>query len=179
MVGTVRSLILSCLAIAGLAACAGPIKTDLHSLGPGMADTGVLAWASAPTGNAAPVLDEARQEVSGVLVAKGFGFSDVAPYSVSLGLSERPGDMAVAAEDGVSLSPAKRRRLLQDCEDRIFRLRVTIVDRATGLVRYDGAAEEAHCKAGLNEVLPRLARLAVADLAQPRGEHRILSRGRD
>ena len=174
------SAMMLCLFVLGTTACAGPVETRLRSNGQGLGEVRQLMWSMPPGAAAAsPALVEAQTQVAEALKQEGFSFHADAPLSVSLGLAERPGAIAVSLEDGAALSPAKQHRLLQSCDDRILRLRVSIVDRATGEVRYDGQAQEAHCKASLADAVPRLARLAVADLARPGGDRRVLSSGRD
>jgi hypothetical protein len=137
-------------------------------------------WAPLPGGEIpAPQMIQAHGTLADALREKGFTFALEAPLSVSLSLSERPAGVALKTGNDAAFSPAKSRHLLQSCRDRILRLRVVMIERTSGAIRYAGDAQEAHCKARLSDVLPRLARLAVADMESPSGERRIVTSGLD
>ncbi|MDQ4421358.1 hypothetical protein OOT33_13090 [Sphingobium sp. DEHP117] len=181
------------------AACAGPVETHLRSAGAGVASDTALMWAPLPVEVQAQTAD-ARAALSDALREKGYRIVDDAPLALSMGLAERPAGIGVTkgqgealsmglAErpagigvtkgQGEALSPAKQRRPLQSCADRMLRVSISITDRTSGDTRYAGSAEEAHCHARLAEALPRLARLAVADMARPAGARLVQSAGRD
>lgn len=170
----------------GLSGCSGPVETRIMAGGPGIPGRSTLMWADGQAGS--PLEVRARSDVEAALRQQGFVFSDDAPVMVTLGLAERPGGIGLQegrAADGTpiaagpALSPGKRRRLLQSCADHIVRLSLGLLDRAGGAVLYSGSAQEAHCHAGIADVTPRLARLAVADLRAPSGERIVLTRARD
>lgn len=162
------------------AACAGPVETRIHVAGAGVAQQQALMWAPLPAGaGASAEVEQARGALGAALEAQGYRIAEEAPLALALGVSERPAAIALTTGKNAALSPAKEDRPLQSCADRMLRLRVSITDRATGETRYTGAAEEAHCHATLSEALPRLARLAVADMASPAGARLVQSAGRD
>ncbi len=176
----IPSVLLSCLALMGASGCAGPVEARLRSQGAGVGDDRLLMWAPSPAGEAlTPHMEQAREMFSAALRDRGFSFAAEAPLSVSLSVSERPADIAVSTGNDAAFSPAKDHRLMQSCQDRILRLRVVMIERTSGEIRYAGDAQEAHCKAGLDDALPRLAKLAVADMDEPRGERRVTTPGRD
>lgn len=160
------------------AACAGPVESHLRSSGAGVASDTALMWAPLPVEVQAQTAD-ARAAVSQALADKGYRIVEEAPLALAMGVAERPAGIGVTKGQGEALSPAKQRRPLQSCADRMLRVSVSITDRASGDMRYAGSAEEAHCHATLDEALPRLARLAVADMAQPAGARLVQSAGRD
>lgn len=160
------------------AACAGPVETRINAAGAGVAPQQALMWAPLPAGASAEV-EQARTALANALQTQGYRIVDEAPLALSLGVSERPARIGLTMGQGAALSPAKEDRPLQSCDDRMLRLRVSIVDPVSGETRYSGAAEEAHCHATLTEALPRLARLAVADMASPAGARLVQSAGRD
>lgn len=172
-----------CLILALLlapAACAGPVETRISAAGAGVAQQQALMWAPLPAGaSASAEVEQARVVLGAALQTQGYRIVEEAPLALALGVSERPAAIALSSGKNAALSAAKQDRPLQSCADRMLRLRVSITDRATGETRYSGAAEEAHCHATLAEALPRLARLAVADMARPSGERMVQSAGRD
>ena len=160
------------------AACAGPVETRINAAGAGVAQGQPLMWAPLPVGTGEEAA-QARAALGTALGTQGYRLIDDAPLMLTFGLSERPAHIGLATGQDAALSPHKRRRLLQSCADRMLRLSISIIDRASGETRYLGSAEEAHCRAGLGDALPRLSRMAVAEMARPSGEQVRFSAARD
>ena len=164
----------------GLGGCAGPVETHVRSGGAGVRGAAQLMWAPGPDGETPPpMLAGAQKAMEAALRKRGFQFGDAAPVMVAIGVAERPAGIALKGAADEALSRAKRRRLFQDCADRLLRMTVSLTDSASGETLYHGEAQEAHCQAALDEVLPRLAASAVADIAAPGTEHRRFTLARD
>ena len=128
-----------------------------------------LAWASGPAGKGEPpTVDRAlRVAVVKELQDRGFRFSDDAPAIISAGFAERPASISLEGAAGRMLSDGKKQRLLQNCLDRIMRVRIAIIDRVSGENLYTGNAQESHCHAQAIDVIDRLAKDAVSDIHAP------------
>lgn len=143
-----------------LSACAGPIETRTGSdrAAPLAATPVQLVLAGAPEAIAAPTL----AAVSAALGRHGFTSAPDSPARLTVALSERPATMALLAADGRALSPAKRRRMLQNCADRSQRLLLVLETPGAAPVR--AWAEETHCHGALEQSIAPLAEQAVAAL---------------
>ncbi|MCB2014414.1 MAG: hypothetical protein R3E11_07515 [Sphingobium sp.] len=128
-----------------------------------------LAWASGPAGKGEPpaVYGALRAAVEKALQDRGFRFSDDAPAIISAGFAERPASISLEGTAGRMLSDGKKQRLLQNCQDRMMRVRIAVIDRASGENLYTGNAQESHCHAQAIDVLDRLAKDAVSDIHAP------------
>jgi hypothetical protein len=163
------SLILPLALALSVGACAGPVETRIASAGQGVT-AGALMWAPmAEDAQISPLHMAARAAVELQLGKMGYSFAADAPLMLSLGVSERAAGIVLRDGAGNALSPAKGKRLLQDCGDRMLRLSVNVVDRSNGASLYTGSAQEAHCHATLDEAMQRLSTGALADIGQPRG----------
>ena len=93
-----------------------------------------LAWASGPAGKGEPpaVYGALRAAVEKALQDRGFRFSDDAPAIISAGFAERPASISLEGTAGRMLSDGKKQRLLQNCQDRMMRVRIAVIDRARG-----------------------------------------------
>ena len=124
----------------------------------------------------------------------GYPVSSEAPYRIEIALAERAADVDVLAlaqsgaqpgaqtAAGSALSPAKTKRLFQDCKDQTHRLTLAVIAAAGQPVRPGVTrawAEEHHCKGTLAASLPALADQAVAALALTGGERITKRRGQD
>lgn len=170
------------IASLALSSCAGPVETRINAAGAGIATAQPLMLAPLAPGEEAarPGLVAGRQALGTALAAQGYRLAEDAPLAVTIGVAERPARISVSAGQGdTALSPAKKQHLLQNCDDRLMRVTVGIVDRASGDVRYAGSAEEAHCHAALTDAMPRLVGKAVEDMHQPAGARREFSLARD
>ena len=150
-------------------ACAGPVATHITSSGNGTVEPMALAWASVPAGKGpSPAIDGTlRAAVEKALQERGFHFSDDAPAIVSAGFAERPASISLEGQAGRMVSDGKKQRLLQNCQDRMMRVRIALIDRANGENLYTGNAQESHCHAQAVDVVDRLASEAVRDIHAP------------
>lgn len=158
-----------------VAGCSGPIETRIVSSGDGV--PGDARVAIRPYDMSAPHADwiAARDAVAATLAGKGRAIADGSPLIMDIAVSARAATTAVAGANGQSVSPARPHRLFQSCRDKVFRLAVVVVDRASGRLLYRGSAEEYHCRARLADTLAVLSRRALADIDHP-GSNRIESR---
>lgn len=163
-----------------IAGCSGPVRTEISSAGTGLAQGSAVMWA--------PVLEEqplradeqaARSAVTHALEQKGYRLAPDAPLLIDAGIAARNADIALDDGAGKRLSGDKGKRLLQNCKDRVLRLSVHIVERTTGATAYAGSAQEAHCRATLDDVLGRLSASAVADIAAPIGTRYAMTTAKD
>jgi hypothetical protein len=163
----------SFIALFLLASCSGPIETRISSTGPGVATpTSILGEkleAAAP--NAA-----ARDMVAAKLAERGFTLGDAGALQLHVAVSERDAAIAVATEKN-EISKAKRRKPLQSCADKEYRLAVALTRISDGALVYRGSAAEYHCKATLAQAMPALADSALTDLAAPKGDHVVTRTG--
>jgi hypothetical protein len=114
------------------------------------------------------------------LALKGFAISDTAPLHLEVTLDQRPASLALGSKAGPgSLSAAKRKKPLQSCDDKEYRLGVTLTRVADGAEVYKSRAAEYHCKMLIDEALPVLVDAALADLGQPRGSYAVLRKAKD
>lgn len=118
-----------------------------------------------------PLLARLRDSVAASLEQKGFRFAEAAPVILSVGVAERPGRVALVGEDGAALSAAQGQKGIGRCrKERLTRVAISMADSGTGQMLYRGSAQEAHCRATLDLLLPHLVESALADLAAPAGE---------
>ena len=167
------------LAIMGLSGCSGPIETRILSAGQGI-DGGISLVQTPP---ASPPLNAKAHELALAGLQKHVGLSAGEPsHQLTVTLSERPAALALHAGEKQAVrvvAAAKRRKPLQNCDDREFRLTILIMRISDGAVGYRGEASEYHCKASIEESLPHLVDAALADLRSPKGPHSLMRRGRD
>ncbi|WP_298283020.1 hypothetical protein [Novosphingobium sp.] len=167
-----RALCLVPLMLCGLAlsACAGPVATrsgfagaDRTGFGINAAD-GVAIVAAPGSGELSTA---ARAAVAAALSKRGQAIAADSPLRLTVSVSERSADMAIVSDDGATLSPAKRQRLLQNCTDRTQRLLLVLEGKDQPPVR--AWAEESHCHGTLDASLPALADQAVDALYRKEG----------
>lgn len=144
-----------------LAACAGPVETRTgadSSLPPSKVPVEVVLT-GVPDALSGPTL----AAIGAALADHGFATASQGAGRLTVALAERPAAMAVVSADGRTLSPAKRQRLLQSCEDRTQRMLLVLEMPDAAPVR--AWAEEAHCHGTLAQSVGPLATKAVAALA--------------
>lgn len=153
--------------LAVLGACAGPVETraGYDGLGLEMGGLGGLSAVAVVSTDAADgVSEQARTAVAEALGRRNVTSVVVQPGAprVTVSIAERPSSLAVLTDDGRVVSGAKRRRLLQNCEDRTQRLLLVLETAGAPPVR--AWAEEDHCKGEFTASLMPLAERAVAAL---------------
>lgn len=148
-----------------ITACAGPIETRIaiHQPATGIPATVSYSFVEGDTESAPLPLDPA---IKSAIASRLTGFSpapfDQANIIISYGFSDRPAASAIAGR-----SPAKRKRFLGGCADRIVRLSISLSSRTTGEQLYAASAEETHCRASAEDALPHLAAAILPNDAWP------------
>lgn len=154
-----------------LAACAGPIETRIDTaiaVPPAKGSTYLLSISEGPTAstqNDAAMLLDQRLTSQGLTRTMD---AETAQYVVSLGLADRPADVGYSA-GGEALATPKKKRALQSCSDREYRVTIAIMQVADGMESYRGSASEYHCKANLADVMPHLMDSALSGFAGQNG----------
>ncbi len=160
-----------------LAACAGPIETRISSSGEAAVSPQKIRLAPLPAESSGIIL-EARKLAAAALEERGFALDEDAALAVNVAVSDRPAKLAVKNGDSI-VAPTKRKKLLQNCEDREYTAMLMLTRVADGEQLYVGEAAEYHCKAALAKVLPSLIDALVSDIDGPRGEKQFFRVGRD
>jgi len=124
-----------------------------------------------------PLVDAVRRAVAEQLALQGHPVAEDGAARVVVGFAERPASLEVLGAKGAVLSAAKRRRALQDCADRTFRL--TLVAEGTGEAPGRAWAEEYHCKAAPGASVGPLAAQAVAALVGKGSARPAMRSGQD
>ncbi|MGB5076799.1 MAG: hypothetical protein WBO17_04905 [Sphingorhabdus sp.] len=170
--------ILPLLFFAALSGCSNSIETRVDSAGQSSSTPFNLSYdfsASRPA-----EMEAAHRAVVEALGAKGYVIAENAVAHLEVTLSSRPARLALGtAEHASSLSPAKKKKPLQNCDDKEYRLVVTITKLDGGSVIYRGSAAEYHCHLPLAQAVPLLVSAALSDLGRPRGNYSVSRRGKD
>ncbi len=162
-----------------LTGCAQTVTTRVAGEGAGLTPPARLAFLTADED--APATDEATAAaLANALRAQGYGFADDADYLIDFALAERPAALGITTTGSTApISAAKARKPLQSCKDNTHRLTVTVADRKTGTILYNGSAEEYHCKTTLAESRGALISAVIADLKKPGGVRMLKHAGRE
>jgi hypothetical protein len=118
----------------------------------------------------------ARDMVVAKLEEKGFTLDDAGVLQLHVAVSERDAAIALSSEKG-AIAKAKRRRPLQSCADKEYRLAVALTRISDGALVYRGSAAEYHCKVKLAQAMPALVDRVLADLAAPKGDYALTRSG--
>jgi hypothetical protein len=158
--------------------CAGKIETRISSSG--VQSPAAAQYMISTVTETSPELRSAHKLVAANMARKGFALAKEASLHLEITLDARPAALALGGKDGASsLSPAKKKRPLQSCEDREYRLGVTLTKVADGSEVYRGRAAEYRCKVSVSEALPTLVNAALADFGSPRGNYVLTRKGRE
>ena len=129
---------------------------------------------------ASPELRNAYTLVARNMEQNGFALAKAAPLNLEITLDARDAALALGSTDGPdALSPAKRKKPMQSCEDKEYRLGVTLTRVADGAEVYKSRAAEYHCKMPMAEALPVLVGAALADFGKPRGSYVVKRKAKD
>jgi hypothetical protein len=165
-------------AVALAAGCSGNIETRVSSSGVPAPDAQALMIST--VAETSPELRSAYRLVASSMAQQGFMLAKEAPLHLEITLDARPATLSLGGKDGhESLSPAKPRKALQNCEDREYRLGVTLTQVVDGSEIYRGRAAEYHCKVEMADALPTLVNAALADFGKPRGNYVVTRKGRE
>ena len=122
----------------------------------------------------------AQKLVSDALVSRGYSTAENGALHLEVSLAERPAALALGTAAGpASLAVAKRKKPLQSCKDREYRIGVALTQISDGALLYQSSAAEYHCNQTLAGALPELVKAALADMGNPRGSYAVKRTGRD
>jgi hypothetical protein len=153
-----------------VSACSSGVETRIASGGVTSPQTEPYMVSALPNSSAA--LQAGYALVGEGLAAKGFVTAAEAPLHLEVTVDERDASLALGSGAGPqSLAAPKRKKPLQSCADREFRLGITLTRVADGVEIYRGRAAEYHCKMSVTDALPALVDAALADFGQPRGSY--------
>ncbi len=160
------------------AGCSSNVETRVTSSGAQSPASG--PYIISTVAETSPELRSAYRLVAAAMSQKGFALAKDATLHLEITLDSRSAGLALGSKDGgSSLSPAKKKRPLQSCEDREYRLGVTLTRVGDGSEIYRGRAAEYHCKIAVAEALPTLVNAALADFGNPRGSYATWRKGRE
>lgn len=163
------------LAIA-VAGCSNIVETRVSS--GGVADLTPTTLSYDKDISKTPELKSAYDNVIQRLSQRGFKIADAGDAHLELSIASRPAALAVSAGND-SISSAKKRKALQSCADKEYRLLVVLTRISDGEELYRGSAAEYHCNMPLSDALPHLIDTALADLSAPRGNYILSRRAKD
>ena len=159
-----------------LAGCAGPMPTLFAGEAPAPAAPLPADFAPAADIGLSP---DQWQTVRRAVAVAGIAERQESGAILTATLTERSAQIGVTGADRVVIAPAKTHRALQSCQDRTYRLVLSLTDKGSGAVTRRGWAEESHCHDNLADALPRLASHAAEMLVRPASEGRKLYRRAD
>jgi hypothetical protein len=158
--------------------CSTGVETRVSSSGANQLPAG--SYMVAALAEAATDLRVARSLVAERLAQKGFIEAKEAPLHLEVTFDVRDASLSLGSSAGPgSISGAKKRKPLQSCVDREYRLGVTLTQIADGAELYRGRAAEYHCNMPAKEALPALVDAVLADMGQPRGSYVVKRNARD
>lgn len=171
-----------CIALIGgcalLTGCSTSIETRVSSNG--VSSPTAEAYMISTVAETSPELRSAYKLVAAAMAQNGFTLAKEAPLHLEITLDARPSTLSLGGKEGpASLSPAKRKKPLQSCEDQEFRFGVTVTKVGDGSEIYRGRAAEYHCKVEMADALPTLVNAALADFGKPRGYYILTRKGRE
>ncbi len=149
------------------AGCSSTIETRVSS--GGIQSPTAQAFMISTVAETSPELRNAYKLVAASMASKGFTLAKEAPLHLEITVDARPAALSLGGKDGPeSLSPAKPRKPLQSCEDREYRLGVTLTKVADGSEIYRGRAAEYHCKLEIAELAADAGQCGVGRFWQSR-----------
>lgn len=158
--------------------CGQTIETRVTSMGAPSATPAVFMIST--TEETPADVRRAYPIVAKRMATKGYSLAKEAPLHVQVTVDARNAALALGNKEGVSaLSSAKARKPFQNCEDREYRVGITLTRVADGTELFRGRAAEYHCKMTLADALPALVDAALSDLGAPRGSYIITRKGID
>jgi outer membrane PBP1 activator LpoA protein len=159
-----------------LAGCATKVETRVAS--GGVEGVNPREYMISTVEQTSPELRVAYRLVAKGLALRGFAIAKDALLHVEVTLDERAASLALAAQDG-TLAAAKKKRALQSCADREYRLGITMTQVADGNEVYRARTAEYHCQMSISDALPQLVDAALKDLGKPGGSYAVVRKGRD
>lgn len=142
-----------------LAGCATPV-TPAGS--PAPTPQGVSTYVLAtPRAEQSPIFAEVTAAVTTALAGKSYRESSVGRFRLELGFSSRPVPLEVVREDGRGRSGRKPLRRPVLCQPELHVLSIGMIDQADGAVIFRSTATARHCGALTQQLIDRLAQVAV------------------
>jgi hypothetical protein len=161
-----------------VSACSSGVETRIDSAG--MSALNVQSFSGAAAEGAPADLKQAYTLARDALVARGFTPAQDGGILLQVTLDSRDASVALGTSAGqANLSAAKRRKPLQSCADKEFRLGLTMTRIGDGTEIYRSRVAEYHCKMPLADALPFMVKTALADLGTPRGSYLVRRNGVD
>ena len=161
-----------------IAGCSQAVETRITSKGQPALVAGAFSLSENKSQTAE--LLAAQKLVTDALLSRGYAVAENGTLHLEVSLSERPAELSLGTAAGpASLAIAKRKKPLQSCKDREYRIGVALTRVTDGALVYQASAAEYHCNQPLAEVLPELVKAALADLGNPRGTYSVRRTGRD
>ena len=108
---------------------------------------------------------KAQQQVVAALTSRGHRVVDGAPARIEVGLTDRLATTGIGVLEGPELSAAKKRKFLQSCKHRTYRLVLTYYGAGADVPVTRAWAEERQCEGRIEDSTATLAEKAVASLA--------------
>jgi hypothetical protein len=160
------------------AGCSGNVETRVASNG--VQSPLAEAYMISTVAETSPELRGAYRLVAAAMAQKGFSLAKEAALHLEITLDARHAVFALGDKNKADgLSPAKKKKPLQSCEDREYRLGVTLTRVRDGSEIYRGRSAEYHCKMPVVDALPMLVNAALADFGNPRGSYVLTRPGRE
>jgi hypothetical protein len=168
--------LLPLLLLASLAGCSNAVETRVSSSG--QAGVSPASFSYDMEQPKTVELQAAYYQVVTGLAAKGFGKAKPGALNLQVSLSSRPAQLTLATGSG-TLSPAKKKKALQSCQDKEYRLLIILTQIADGSEIYRGSAAEYHCNMPMADAVPTLVNAALVDVGQPRGSYAVMRKAKD
>lgn len=161
-----------------LAGCSQTVETRIMSKGQPASIAGTFSLSE--TTSLSPGLLSARKLVSEALLSRGYTIAENGAFHLEVSLAERPAELSLGSAAGpTSIAVAKRKKPLQSCQDREYRIGVALTRVTDGALLFQSSAAEYHCNQPIADSLPELVKAALADLGNPRGTYTVKRAGRD
>ena len=147
-----------------LAGCTGQVRLNTGATGPAIpAGSAVTLIGTAKNDHL--LVAQAQKEVLAALASRGHSAGSGGAARIEVGLSDRLATTGIGVLEGPELSAAKKKKFLQTCKDRTYRLVLTYYGAGADVPVTRAWAEERHCKGPIDASIAALAERAVASLA--------------
>jgi hypothetical protein len=173
IIGFAMRYTLCALSVALLvSACSSGVETRIDTAG--LNALNVQFFKDEAAEDAPADLKQAYNLARDALISRGFTPAQNGGLLLQVTLDSRDASFALGTSAGqANLSAAKRRKPLQSCADKEFRLGLTMTRIDDGTEIYRSRVAEYHCKMPLADALPFMVKTALADLGQPRGSYLV------
>jgi hypothetical protein len=159
------SSVIVAMTLATASGCTNNVSLRSGSTGMPLAENEAMAIVGA-TPNDPAMAVRAQNAVIAALGKRGHVVTPDAAARLEIGITDRLASSGISVIGGQELSAAKRRKFLQSCEDRTYRLVLTHYGATNDVPVSRAWAEEHHCKGTLESSIDGLAEKAVAALVK-------------